>query len=89
MRPNPSIRLTPERCLFQDRQSATKSEYFDGDIFAMAGASREHDRISANRVGVGEGEVDGSRAGSIGDVERALEVATPLEAAFDRKPDRS
>lgn len=42
------IRLTAEQYLFAERQSETKSEYFDGEIFAMAGASREHNQISAN-----------------------------------------
>jgi len=52
MRPQPSIRLTAEQYLFAERQSDTKSEYFDGEIFAMAGASREHNQISANLVRV-------------------------------------
>ncbi len=52
MRPQPLIHLTPEQYLSQERQSDTKSEYFDGEIFAMAGASREHNQISANLVRV-------------------------------------
>lgn len=50
--PQPLIRLTTEQYLSQERQSDTKSEYFDGEIFAMAGASREHNQISANLVRV-------------------------------------
>jgi len=52
MRPQPSIRLTAEQYLFAERQSDTKSEYFDGEIFPMAVASREHNQISANLVRV-------------------------------------
>lgn len=52
MRPQPLIHLTPEQYLSQERQSDTKSEYFDGEIFAMAGTSREHNQISANLVRV-------------------------------------
>lgn len=52
MQPQPLIRLTAEQYLFAERQSDTKSEYFDGEIFAMAGASREHNQISANLVRV-------------------------------------
>ena len=48
----PLIWLTPQQYLFQERQAETKSEYFDGEIFAMAGASREHNQISANLVRV-------------------------------------
>ncbi|TVR58107.1 MAG: Uma2 family endonuclease, partial [Candidatus Competibacteraceae bacterium] len=52
MQPQPLIHLTPEQYLSQERRSKTKSEYFDGEIFAMAGASREHNQISANLVRV-------------------------------------
>lgn len=52
MQPQTLIRLTPEQYLFVERQSDTKSEYFDGEIFAMAGASREHNQISTNLVRV-------------------------------------
>ncbi len=41
-------RITPEEYLQFERQSETKHEYFDGEIFAMAGASRRHCKISAN-----------------------------------------
>lgn len=52
MQPQPLIRLTADQYLFAERQSDTKNEYFDGEIFAMAGASREHNQISANLVRV-------------------------------------
>lgn len=48
----PLARLTAEQYLSQERQSETKSEYFNGEIFAMAGASREHNQISVNLVRV-------------------------------------
>jgi Uma2 family endonuclease len=41
-------KITPEEYLQFERQSETKHEYFDGEIFAMAGASRRHCKISAN-----------------------------------------
>lgn len=41
-------RITPEEYLHFERQSEIKHEYFDGEIFAMAGASRRHCKISAN-----------------------------------------
>lgn len=52
MRSQPLSRLTTEQYLLQERRAETKSEYFDGEIFAMAGASREHNQISANLVRV-------------------------------------
>jgi len=44
----PKTRFTPEEYLAMDRQSEYKNEYFDGEIFAMTGASRKHNLISVN-----------------------------------------
>ena len=41
-------RVTPEQYLAAERQAAFKSEYLDGYITAMYGASREHNRIAGN-----------------------------------------
>jgi Uma2 family endonuclease len=41
-------RVTPEQYLAAERKAAFKSEYFDGYITAMSGASREHNRIAGN-----------------------------------------
>jgi Uma2 family endonuclease len=40
--------VTPEDYLARERQAETKSEYYDGEIFAMAGGNPEHSLISAN-----------------------------------------
>ena len=42
--------ISPEEYLTLERESSEKSEYFDGEMFAMAGASREHNQISSNIV---------------------------------------
>jgi Uma2 family endonuclease len=42
--------LTPEQYLSIERQAETRSEYFNGELFAMAGASREHNQICSNIV---------------------------------------
>src|SRR6266571_3837601 len=47
----PKPYITPEQYLERERQAEYKSEYFAGEIFAMAGASPEHNLISANVVG--------------------------------------
>ena len=47
----PKPYVTPEQYLALERQAETKSEYFAGEIFAMAGASREHSLISSNVLG--------------------------------------
>ncbi len=41
-------RFTPEQYLAAERKAAFKSEYLDGYITAMSGASREHNRIAGN-----------------------------------------
>ena len=42
---------TPEEYLIKERESEFKSEYRDGDIIAMPGASRQHNLISGNIFG--------------------------------------
>jgi len=52
MRLQPLFHLNPEQYLSQERQSETKNEYFNGEVFAMTGASREHNQIATNIVRV-------------------------------------
>lgn len=40
--------VTPEEYLVTERKAETKSEYFQGEVFAMAGAKRAHVRITVN-----------------------------------------
>lgn len=40
--------FTPQEYLTLERQATTKSEFFDGEIYAMAGASRKHNLITLN-----------------------------------------
>ena len=42
------ILLTPEEYLVMEREAAFKSEYRDGKIVAMPGASRQHNLITVN-----------------------------------------
>jgi Uma2 family endonuclease len=42
------LKYTPEEYLALERKSLTKHEYHDGEIFAMAGTSREHSLIGGN-----------------------------------------
>ncbi len=46
----PKIKITPEEYLTAERQADFKSEYFDGEVFAMAGASYAHNLIVANVI---------------------------------------
>ncbi|MCP4340348.1 MAG: Uma2 family endonuclease [Desulfobulbaceae bacterium] len=42
------IYINPEDYLEMERKAEYKSEYFDGEIFAMSGASRKHNLITGN-----------------------------------------
>lgn len=43
--------VSPDEYLARERQSPFRSEYHDGDVFAMTGASFPHNVIAANLVG--------------------------------------
>lgn len=44
----PKTKLTPEEYLEFERRSEIKHEFFDGEIFAMSGARRNHNVIAWN-----------------------------------------
>ena len=44
------LRMTPEEYLRAERQAETKSEFHDGEIFALAGASYSHNLVVANVI---------------------------------------
>ena len=43
-------RITPQEYLIRERQASTKSEFYQGEIFAMGGGSANHSLIAANLV---------------------------------------
>jgi Uma2 family endonuclease len=47
----PKSFLTPEEYLAREREAEIKSEYYDGETFAMAGGSEEHSLIAVNVAG--------------------------------------
>ena len=51
MSSQPTPYLRPEDYLAIERKSELRSEYIDGEIFAMTGASRNHNLIVANSIG--------------------------------------
>ena len=51
MTTRPDVRLTPEEYLHIERAAEWKSEYIDGEMFAMAGASPRHVLITTNLAG--------------------------------------
>ncbi len=48
----PKTKLTPAEYLEFERKSEIKHEYFNGEIFAMAGARRNHNKVVANLSGL-------------------------------------
>jgi Uma2 family endonuclease len=46
--PQPKPYLTPEEYLALERQAEIKSEYWQGEVYALAGASRRHNLVAAN-----------------------------------------
>jgi Uma2 family endonuclease len=46
----PNLRYTPQQYLEREREAEFRSEYVNGEILAMAGASREHILIVTNLV---------------------------------------
>ncbi|HVF28503.1 MAG TPA: Uma2 family endonuclease [Pyrinomonadaceae bacterium] len=50
MSTQPKTFITPEEYLAAEREAETKSEYYDGEVFLMSGASGEHNLIVTNLV---------------------------------------
>jgi Uma2 family endonuclease len=43
-------RITPQEYLIRERQASTKSEFYQGEVFAMGGGSANHSLIAANFI---------------------------------------
>jgi Uma2 family endonuclease len=59
MMAQPKAHFSPEEYLALERQAEYKSEYLNGEIFAMAGASPNHVKIVTNIVGEFYGQLKG------------------------------
>ncbi len=55
----PHRRISIEDYLAAERRAETKSEYMDGEVFAMSGASREHNLIAVNVTASVHGQLKG------------------------------
>lgn len=62
----PRVYLTPAEYLAMERQSETKNEYYDGEIFAMAGASQSHVTIMMNTSYLLVGQLKGRSCRAFG-----------------------
>ncbi len=50
MSSQPNLFITPEQYLDLERKAEFKSEYFDGEIFAMAGVGRKHNLLAGRAL---------------------------------------
>jgi Uma2 family endonuclease len=53
--------ITESDYLEQERLATHKSEYYQGEIFAMAGATKEHNKVVANIIGELHGFLKGKK----------------------------
>jgi Uma2 family endonuclease len=79
----PKRRLTVEEYLAIERNAEHKSEFFNGEMFAMAGASREHNTIKDNLAGELFGRLKGGPCRPFSSDQRVLVEATGLYAYPD------
>lgn len=70
--------VTPEEYLERERIAETKSEYFNGEIFAMAGATREHNLVCGNMFREINSQLRGKPCESYSNDMRVLVPATGL-----------
>jgi Uma2 family endonuclease len=71
-------KLTVSEYLVAERQAERKSEFFDGEVFLMAGASRAHNRINANLVGELFARLKGTECRAFSNDQRVLVEAIGL-----------
>lgn len=57
MTAQPKRYITEQEYLVFERASTSKHEYFDGQIYAMAGASRIHNLIAGNTLAALHGQL--------------------------------
>jgi Uma2 family endonuclease len=74
----PKPKLTAAEYLAIERKAAFKSEFFDGTMYAMSGASREHNGIKDNLVGELFGQLKGGPCRTFSSDQRVLVEATGL-----------
>lgn len=74
----PKTFYTPEEYLALERQAEGRSEYHDGQIFAMSGASRWHSRIETQLTSLIEQHLAGRRCEAFSSSMRVLVVPSGL-----------
>lgn len=57
MASDPTRFISPQEYLARERAAAFRSEYYRGEVFAMAGASYNHTRVKDNIAGEAGGQL--------------------------------
>lgn len=70
--------LTPEEYLELERKAEYKSEYYNGEMFAMSGASRKHNTIAMHLYGLVDQHLRGKKCQAYPSDMRVLVVAGGL-----------
>jgi Uma2 family endonuclease len=70
--------VTPEEYLERDRKAEYKSEYYNGEVFAMSGVSRTHDRINTQLAFLIEQHLRGKKCEAFSSNMRVLAVSSGL-----------
>lgn len=79
----PKHKTTVTDYLLAERRAERKSEYFAGEVFAMAGGSRSHNRIKENLVGELYARLKGISCQTFSSDQRVLVEETVLYAYPD------
>lgn len=79
----PVRRFTPQEYYVLERAAKYKSEYFEGEIFAMAGGTSRHSLIIANLTGEVRGRLKGGKCRAYNSDQRVKVTATGLRTYPD------
>ncbi len=74
----PKPRFTATEYLIIERAASFKSEFYQGEMFAMAGASRHHNRVKENLIGHMFSQLLGTECSTTSSDQRVLVNATGL-----------
>jgi Uma2 family endonuclease len=74
----PKPELTASEYLAAERKAERKSEFFNGQVFAVAGASFNHSRIKDNLIGELFGQLKGTECRTLSSDQRVSVEATGL-----------
>lgn len=78
MSTQPKTYLTPEQYLEIERKAEFKSEYWNGEMFAMSGAKINHNRIAGRLLSILDQQLAGKDCEPLGSDQRVLVPGTGL-----------